>query len=427
MTTVRPLLIAGTLVLAVVSAALIAAFVLGAPATDVQQLVLILLVSGAGSLLLGAALMRWGGRHLASLRLRLGLAWIAGVAIAAVNVLFASALMFINTHDRSLLLLLLGYAAVLSLVFGYGVTTALIAELGRLGRTARRLSEGDLGARVGPAGNDEIGRLALAFDQMAAGLQASFERERTLEAGRRELIAAVSHDLRTPLTTIRAMTEALTDGVVSQPQEVQRYLGLIRGEVQHLSRLIDDLFELSQIESGALQLRLTPTRLPDLLAQTLEPYQARARDRGVRLEHRAPPDLPPVAVDPARLQRVLRNLIDNALQHTPDGGTVHLDATPTAEAALVTVADSGPGIPPEDLERVFDRFYRGARARPRPGTAPPGTGPRHRPGTGAGLGLAIARGLVQAHGGRIWAATAPDGGAVFRFTLPLSPSPARSA
>ena len=129
----------------------------------------------------------------------------------------------------------------------------------------RRLSEGDLGARVGPAGNDEIGRLALAFDQMAAALQASFERERTLESGRRELIAAVSHDLRTPLTTIRAMTEALTDGVVSQPQDVQRYLGLIRGEVQHLSRLIDDLFELSQIESGALQLRLTPTRLPDLL------------------------------------------------------------------------------------------------------------------------------------------------------------------
>ena len=425
MTTVRPMLIAGTLVLAVVGAALIASFVLGAPATDVQQLVLILLVSGAGSLLLGAALMRWGGRRQASLRLRLGLAWIAGVAIAAINVLFASALMFINTHDRSLLLLLLGYSAVLSLVFGYGVTTALIAELGRLGLAARRLSEGDLGARVGPAGNDEIGRLALAFDQMAAGLQGSFERERALEAGRRDLIAAVSHDLRTPLTTIRAMIEAITDGVVSRPQEVQRYLGLIRGEVQHLSRLIDDLFELSQIESGALQLRLTPTRLPDLLVQTLEPYQARARDRGVRLEHRAPPDLPPVAVDPARLQRVLRNLIDNALQHTPNGGTVHLDAAPTAEAALVTVADNGPGIPPEDLERVFDRFYRGARARSRPGAAPPGTVPpgAGSPGTGAGLGLAIARGLVQAHGGRIWAATAPDGGAVLRFTLPLSPSP----
>jgi two-component system, OmpR family, sensor histidine kinase SaeS len=410
------MLTGGVLLLAVAGVAL-TAHALGAPPPDVQQLALILLVSGAGSLLLGAALMRWGGRRWASLRLRLALAWIAGVAIAAVNVLFASALMFINAHDRSLLLLLLGYAAALSLVFGYGVTSGLIAELGRLGRAARRLSEGDLGARVGPAGGDEIGRLAATFDQMAARLQASFERERALEAGRRELIAAVSHDLRTPLTTIRAMIEAVTDGVVSGPAEVDRYLGLIRGEVQHLSRLIDDLFELSQIDSGALQLRLTPTRLPDLLARTLEPYQASARDRGVRLEHLAPVGLPPVAADPARLQRVLRNLVDNALQHTPAGGTVRVEAGAAGGAAQVAVQDTGPGLPPEDLERVFDRFYRGARARSRAG----GDGGGATRPTGAGLGLAIARGLVQAHGGRIWAEPAAGGGATFRFTLPLSP------
>ena len=415
----RPLLTWGVLVLAVIGAALTAALVLNAPATDVQQLVLILLVSGAGSLALGAGLLRLGGGRRASLQVRLALAWIAGVAIAAVNVLFASALMFINAHDRSLLLLLLGYATVLSLTFGYATTSLLIADLGRLGQAARRLSAGDQDVRVGPAGSDEIGRLAATFDAMADRLQSAFERERALEAGRRDLIAAVSHDLRTPLTTIRAMVEAVTDGVVTGPAEVDRYLGLIRGEVQHLSRLIDDLFELSQIESGALQLRLTPVRLPALLAETLEPYQARARDQDVRLEHAVPAGLPTVEADPARLQRVLRNLVDNALQHTPSGGAVRVEAAAGGDAALVTVRDTGPGLPPGDLERVFDRFYRGARARSRSGR-PDDAG---RP-TGAGLGLAIARGLVQAHGGRIWAESGPTGGAAFSFTLPLAKPPA---
>ncbi len=413
----RSLLTWGVFVLAVLGAALTADLVLNAPASDVQQLALILAVSGAGSLLLGAGLLRLGGGRRASLQLRLALAWVAGVAIAAVNVLFASALMFINAHDRSLLLLLLGYATVLSLTFGYATTSLLIADLGRLGQAARRLSAGDLGARAGPAGSDEIGRLTATFDEMAARLQGAFERERALEAGRRDLIAAVSHDLRTPLTTIRAMIEAVTDGVVTGPAEVERYLFLIRGEVQHLSRLIDDLFELSQIESGALQLRLSPTRLPDLLAATLEPYQARAHDQEVRLEHAVPAGLPPVEADAARLQRVLRNLVDNALQHTPSGGAVRVVATVSGDAAQVTVRDTGPGLPPEDVERVFDRFYRGARARSRSGRP---DGP-DRP-TGAGLGLAIARGLVQAHGGRIWAETGATGGATFSFTLPLSRS-----
>jgi signal transduction histidine kinase len=447
----RPPLLAGVLVLAVIVAALIAGLLLGAPMPDVQQLAVILLCSGTVSLGIGTALMRWGGRRWAGLQLRLTVAWAAGLLVAAVNVVTASALMFINSHDRALLLLLLGFAAVISLLFGYGATGALLADLDRLGRTARRLAEGDLGARVGLAGDDELGRLVAAFDQMAGRLQSSFERERTLEASRRELVAAVSHDLRTPLTTIQAMVEAVADGVVADPAEVQRYLGLIRGEVQHLGRLIDDLFELSQLDSGALRLRLAPTPLPALLVTALAPYQARADDGGIRLEQQTEPGLPAVQADAARLQRVLRNLIDNALQHTPPGGTVRVDvraaaphavraplgtgppsgASPSpretetdtdtetgteSPSALVTVSDSGSGIAREDAERVFERFYRGARARPRPetGGAVPGRA------TGAGLGLAIARGLVQAHGGRIWTEPAPGGGAVFRFTIPFA-------
>jgi signal transduction histidine kinase len=252
---------------------------------------------------------------------------------------------------------------------------------------------------------------------MAEQLQAAFERERTLETGRRDLIAAVSHDLRTPLTTIRAMVEAVTDGVVDDPQEIQRYLGQVRGEVHYLGRLIDDLFELSQIESGTLTLRFAPTRLADLVANTLAPYLAHAREASVRLEPAVSPELPPVWADPARLGRVLRNLVDNALRHTPPGGVVRVAAQFVGEvgggrALRVSVEDSGPGLSLEERERVFERFYRGQPARTREGSP--------QRAAGAGLGLAIARGLVQAHGGHIWAESAATGGAAFRFTVPLA-------
>lgn len=411
--TTRPLLVGLVLVLAVAAALLFAGLVMGAPAADVEQLALFLTVSGAGSLAAGAGVVRWAGGRLGSLHLRLALAYGVGLLVAVVNVVATSALMFLSSHDLALLLLLLVFAAVISLVFGYSVAAALTQELGRLARAAGRLAAGDLGARVGAGGADEVARLAAAFDHMAAQLQAAFERERTLEAGRRELIASVSHDLRTPLATTRAMVEAITDGVVTEPAEVQRYLHLIRGEVQHLSRLIDDLFELSQIESGALELQLAPVRLPELLAQTLEAYQARARDGGVVLEQEADAAMPPVAADVSRLQRVLRNLIDNALHYSPPGGRVCVEARPEGTAVRVSVRDSGPGLAPEEMARVFDRFYRGGLARSRAAGAAAQS-------AGAGLGLAIARGLVQAHGGRMWAEAAPTGGAVFHFTLPVA-------
>jgi signal transduction histidine kinase len=332
--------------------------------------------------------------------------------VALANVVATSLLMFLNTHDLQLLMLLLGFAAAISIAFGASVAAALTSQLGTLTRTAARLAGGDLSVRIGASGSDEVARLAATLDDMAARLQAAFERERELEAARRELVAAVSHDLRTPLATMQAMVEALADGVVREPAEVQRYLQLIRGEVQHLGRLIDDLFELSQIDSGALELRLAPTRLPELLAETIEAYRAQALERGVVLETETEPRIPPVVADSARLQRVLRNLLDNALRYTPSGGSLRVEACLAEGAARVSVVDSGPGLAPGEEERVFDRFYRGDRARPR-GEAAGRT-------VGAGLGLAIARGLVQAHGGRIWAEPASTGGAAFRFTVPVA-------
>jgi signal transduction histidine kinase len=408
--TVRPLLFAGVLLLSV-SGMVLTLVALGAPRADIEQLVLILSASGAGSLLLGIGLVRWGGSRVASLRLRIALAYLAGLLVVLVNILVASAMMFLSSHDLTLLLVLLGFAMPISLAFGFSVAASLTTALGALARAAGRLAGGDLSARVGAQGSDETARLAAAFDHMADRLQASFTRERELESSRREVIAAISHDLRTPLATTRAMIEAITDGVVTNPEEVQRYLMLIRGEVQHLSRLIDDLFELSQIESGALRLQRAPTRLSELVAQTLDAYEAQARDQGVALKHRAAPDIPEVEADAARLQRVLRNLVDNALRFTPSGGTVQVEARTDGHEALVSVRDSGPGLAPDELERVFDRFYRGERARTR--SAGGGSA------VGAGLGLAIARGIVQAHGGRIWAEAAGASGSTFHFTVPL--------
>lgn len=399
--------------LAIVAVPLYAALVMGAPRSDAAQLALFLSISGPGSLLLGALLFRLTNGWLGSVRLRLAAAYGAGLLVIMVNVLATSVLMFLSQHDLALLLLLLGFSAVVSLAFGINVAAAITDELADLAKAAGRIAAGDLGTRVHPRGSDEIARLGAAFDEMAGRLQASFERERALEAGRRDLIAAVSHDLRTPLATTRVMVEAITDGVVTEEAEVQRYLHLITGEVQHLSRLIDDLFELSQIESGALVLQLAPTHLPELCRQTLAAYQAPAQDGGVSLEQAADPDVPPVAADAPRLQRVLRNLVDNALHYTPPGGVVRVEVRREPGVARVSVRDSGPGLSPDETERVFERFYRGTRARSR------ADGAASRP-AGAGLGLAIARGLVAAHGGRIWAERQEGGGSVFHFTVPLA-------
>lgn len=407
-----PLLVGGTLLIAIVAALVVAERIVGAPRRDLELLALFLTASGVLSLVFGALVIRWAGSRIGSVRLRLALAYGVGLLVALANVFTTSALMFLNAHDLTLLILLLAFALVISLAFAYAVAGVLTAQIGDLARAAMRLAEGDMTARVGSAhGSDEIGQLASAFDDMAEQLQQAFGRERALEADRRELISAVSHDLRTPLATTRAMVEALADGVVTDRVDVQRYLGLILRDIQHLSRLIDDLFELSQIDSGALRLRCVPIDMAQLVSETVAAYQAPAAENDVRLEEAMASNVEPTRVegDPDRLQRVLRNLLDNALRHTPAGGTIKVQAAREGGQVQVSVSDSGPGVAAADLERIFDRFYRGELSRRRDEGAP----------TGAGLGLAIARGLVQAHRGRIWAEPSPLGGVSVQISLPV--------
>jgi len=406
-----PLLVGGTLLIAIVVALMIADRIVGAPRRDLELLAVFLTASGVLSLVFGALVIRWAGARIGSVRLRLALASGVGLLVALANVLATSALMFLNAHDLALLIVLLAFALVISLAFAYAVAGVLTAQIGDLSRAARRLAGGDMAARIGtPHGSDEIGQLAAAFDDMAEQLQQAFIRERALEAGRRELISAVSHDLRTPLATMRAMVEALADGVVTERADVQRYLGLILRDIQQLSRLIDDLFELSQIDSGALRLRCVSIDVAQLVSETVAAYQAPAAEHDVRLEEAVASSVEPTRVegDPDRLQRVLRNLLDNALRHTPAGGTIQVQAATDGGQVQVSVSDSGPGVADADLERIFDRFYRGELSRRRDEGA----------AAGAGLGLAIARGLVQAHHGRIWAEPSPLGGVSVQIRLP---------
>jgi signal transduction histidine kinase len=253
---------------------------------------------------------------------------------------------------------------------------------------------------------------------MAAQLAAAAAERQRQELARRDLIAAISHDLRTPLASLRVMTEALADGLVDDPTTTARYLSTMRSQIGHLSGLIDDLFELAQIDAGALRLELQHISLDDLISDALEGLRPQASARGVELHGEVTPKVGRVLAAPQKIERVLYNLVTNAIRHTPGDGVVTIRAMPEAPPAdaapasggsfiVVEVADTGEGIAPADLPRIFDRFYRGEKSRSR------ATG-------GAGLGLAIARGIVEAHGGRIWAESNSGQGARIRFTLPAS-------
>jgi signal transduction histidine kinase len=222
---------------------------------------------------------------------------------------------------------------------------------------------------------------------------------------RTDLIAWVSHDLQTPLASIRAILEALADGVVEKPEEVTRYLLTAQRDVRSLSILIDDLLEMAQLDAGGLPLDLADSSLADLISDTLESFSELAARQKISISGHSDPNVDPVRMDTMRIGRVLNNLLSNALWHTPSGGKIVLEAQRTPRGVEVSVSDSGEGIRKDDLPKVFDRFYRGEKSRSRT------TG-------GSGLGLAISRGLIRAHGGDITVESVPGRGSRFTFTLP---------
>jgi signal transduction histidine kinase len=394
------------LLAAIVGVALFGWAVIGMPGSDLRDLIVFLAASGGGSILVGYALMSAAPRFgLGGVRPRLMLAHLVVLAIAFANITVTAWLMFISAHDLGLLGLLLAFSAIVAVAFAALTAEQMLRTVREIAAAARQVAGGQFGVRVAPDGPDELAGLARDFNVMSERLEETDRARREMEEARRHLIAAISHDLRTPLASIRAMVEAIDDGVVADAETIQRYIHTVLGEVERLSGLIDDLFELSRLDAGVLALQMEPGSLHDLVSDMMEALQVQAAEKGLTLQGAIDDSLPPVMMDAARVQRVLYNLVQNAIRHTPPAGTVLLEAREEPDAVRVDIVDSGEGVAPADLPHIFDRFYRGEKS-------------RVRAQGGAGLGLAIARGLVEAHGGRIWAQSAPGQGARFSFVLP---------
>ncbi|MDX1437346.1 MAG: HAMP domain-containing sensor histidine kinase [Anaerolineales bacterium] len=386
--------------------------VMNPPMADLQELVLVLSLTSLGSAILGFVSYRLGWwKRVRSLTLTLTLGYILAALLTLFNVWLTARLMFFDQHDLALATLLLLFAGGISVFFGYFLSSSVTQTLRDLDKAAGRLQEGDFSARVEVTGENEVARLAQSFNVMVARLEQAQEAERSLESARRNLVAWASHDLRTPLASLRALIDAMADGVVQDPQTIARYLELSQNEINRMSSLIDDLFELAQIDAGKMEIFCENSSLLDLISDTLEGFSVRAEARGITLNGSVSPQVDPVWMAPEKISRVLHNLLDNALRHTPPGGKVDLEAGVEGQSVLVVVQDTGEGIPEQDLDHVFDRFFRGEESRTRDDN---GDG-------GAGLGLAIAKGLVEAHGGRIWAESMPGMGTRLAFELPKSP------
>lgn len=290
-------------------------------------------------------------------------------------------------------------AAGIALVVARWLARGMTQPLRDMATAAHRMETGDYSRRVHTRSRDEVGQLATAFNRMSAELE-------NLEQSRRDLVANVSHELKTPIAAIRAHLENLLDGV-EQPEP--RTMQVMLSQTERLGRLIEQLLELSRLESGELPLQREEVPLAPLVTQVLSEIEMACSDRGVAVESQLPNDLPSVNADRERVHQVLFNLVDNAVRFTPEGGAVTVSAHRHNGSVEVKVADTGVGIPPEHLPRLFERFYRADPARSR------GDG-------GTGIGLAIARSVVEAHGGHIRAESELGRGSVFTFDLPVAPA-----
>jgi signal transduction histidine kinase len=329
-------------------------------------------------------------RLLPSLRLQL-----AGLAVLCVLLPLSSVLLsgWVAFHmDDDLKILAVSAAsATVAAIAGLVLARSISDSVDRLRRASAELAGGDLRARAAETGPAEVADLAESFNEMAASIERLFD-------ARRELVAWASHDLRTPLANMQAMLEALEDGLVDATETAP----VLREQVRILAGLVDDLFELAQIDAGALTLELVDAPLGGVVRACLRGVEGEARLRGIALSEEV--DEHAIAhCAPEKVERVVLNLLANALRHTPSDGTVAVRVARAAGEVQVTVEDSGEGLDAEAKQRMFERFWRGDRA---------------RSARGAGLGLAIARGLVEAHGGRIWAEDGARGGARVSFTLP---------
>jgi signal transduction histidine kinase len=351
-------------------------------------------VPGAACLAAAHALVA-ARRRFRSLRREFAFAAAVAVGLVLITVIAVAGLMFVSHHDALLISAIVVAAGLIALRTASLASGAVVADIGAVRDALGAVGEGARDVTAAVDARDEIGDLARAASAMAQRLGDEERRRDSADAARRRLVAAVSHDLRTPVTALRLLVEAVDDDIVDAETR-RRYFATMHAHIGALSAMIDDLFELSRIEAGDIEWSIARVELAGLVTETVEAMAPEARAKGVDV--RSEMSAAPLAArgDAEKIQRVLFNLIRNAIRHTPADGSVVVRAELRRDAVEVEVADTGSGIPDADKERVFEPFFRGGAD-------------AARASDGAGLGLAIARAIVETHGGRIWLSAAERG------------------
>jgi signal transduction histidine kinase len=390
--------------LLVLAAAAVLAAVIVAPAHGARPaLVTAGLIAALGAPALAAAHALAARRRFTSLRRQFAFSAAVVVGVILIAVLVASQLMFVSEHDALLVSAIVVGAGLVALRAGDLVARGVARDVGSVSAGLEAVGRGDRDLRLRSTAPDEIGALARSADSMAEQLAEEERARAASEAARRQLVASVSHDLRTPIASLRLLAEAVDDAIVDESTR-RRYLATMQTHIGSLSAMIDDLFELSRIEAGDIEWSIRQVELAGLVDETVAAMRPEARAR--RVEVRSELDDPRLSAraDPEKIQRVLFNLIRNAIRHTPADGSVTVRAEARPETVQIEVADTGGGISDEDRSRAFEPFYRGG-------------GEAARDSDGAGLGLAICRAIVETHGGHIWIRPSEKGTRV-RFSLP---------
>jgi signal transduction histidine kinase len=325
------------------------------------------------------------------------------VAPVLLALLVVASLMVVSGRDAALLAAIVAAAGALAVLAAKLLADGILRDVDAIRDGLNAVGDGERDVHIETGAADELAELAASANAMIARLRTEETARDQSDRARRNLVAAVSHDLRTPMTSLRLLAEAVEDEIVDGDLR-RSYLERMRVHIDALGGLIDDLFELSRLEAGDISWSLERVRLDDLVAETVEAMRLEAETKGVAVSADVPATVGPARANPEKLQRVLFNLIQNAIRHTPADGSVVVRAEPVEAGIEIEVADTGDGIAAGERERVFTAFYRGGAD-------------AARTGSGAGLGLAVSRAIVEAHGGRIWLADAAEGTRV-RFSLP---------
>jgi len=359
-----------------------------------NQLVTLLITIGAATLAIAVIFSVFGPR---SLTRRMLVAAVSGPLVIAITVIVGAQSMFISSTELPFLLILVAFATVLGIGVIFTLARPLTEDLAALTSVAMRVGDGDLEARADLDRVDEVGELSSAIDAMVKQISTSNEQRDEAEHERSITLASLSHDARTPLTSMRLATEALLDGVAPDPD---RYLRTIATDIRAVETLINDLFLIGQLEAGRLELRTEPVDAMAAVGEVAMQLSLIAEAKDIKLRVDGPDSLP-ITADPAQLNRVLSNVVTNAIRYAPNGDTVEIEVD--AEHSRISVLDGGDGFPADFVKEAFQPFRRHDEA-------------RERAQGGAGLGLAVSKGIVDAHGGKIWADPGPGG--VVHIELP---------